>query len=115
MCSPCRIFENIGVKSGLIGCVHSMKIGRYSVNLLGFEDNDLVTNAEGVTECQKSCSNGTCSCTGKTFCDRVGIVRVCEITKITSYKTLTAKTVCRNNKINVFEIIIDITDIVIHN
>lgn len=62
---PGRIFENIGVKSGLIGCVHSVKIGRYSVNLLGFEDGDLVTNSEGVTECQKSCSNGTCGCTGK--------------------------------------------------
>lgn len=62
---PDRIFENIGVKSGLIGCIHSMKIGRYSVNLLGFEDSDLVTNSEGVTECQKDCMNGTCGCSGK--------------------------------------------------
>lgn len=60
-----RIFENIGVKSGLIGCIHSMKIGRYSINLLGFEDGDLVTNSEGVTECQKNCSKNTCGCTGK--------------------------------------------------
>jgi len=45
--------------------VYSIKIGRYSVNLLGFEDGDLVTNSEGVTECQKGCSNGTCACTGK--------------------------------------------------
>lgn len=59
-----RIFENIGVKSGLIGCIHSMKIGRYSVNLLGFEDSDLVIKSEGVTECQKSCTNGTCGCLG---------------------------------------------------
>lgn len=64
----CRIFENIGVKSGLIGCIHSMKIGRYSVNLLGFEDGDLVTHSEGVTECQKSCTNGTCGCSGKLPC-----------------------------------------------
>ncbi|XP_008185835.2 agrin [Acyrthosiphon pisum] len=64
-----KIFENIGVKSGLIGCVHSVKIGRYSVNLLGFEDGDLVTNSEGVTECQKSCSNGTCACTGNSCYD----------------------------------------------
>ncbi|VVC30264.1 Concanavalin A-like lectin/glucanase domain,EGF-like, conserved site,Laminin G domain,Follistatin-like, N- [Cinara cedri] len=59
-----KIFENIGVKSGLIGCIHRIKIGRYSVNLLGFEDSDLVTNSEGVTECQKNCTNGTCGCFG---------------------------------------------------
>lgn len=52
------------MKSGLIGCVHSLKIGHHSVNLLGFEDGDLVTDSEAVTECQKSCSNDTCGCSG---------------------------------------------------
>ncbi|XP_050436691.1 agrin-like [Adelges cooleyi] len=66
-----KVFENIGVKSGLIGCIYNMKVGRYLVNLLGFEDSDLVTKSVGVTECEKSCTNGTCGCTGKMCYDNM--------------------------------------------
>ncbi|XP_050532357.1 agrin-like [Daktulosphaira vitifoliae] len=66
-----KVFENIGVKSGLTGCISNLKIGRYIVNLLGFEDSDIITRSEGVTECQKSCINGTCGCADKVCYDNM--------------------------------------------
>ena len=62
-----RVFENIGTKLGLMGCIRKLKIGRHIVELHEGRD-ELVEKVVGVTECgENPCSVLPCNNSGTCF------------------------------------------------
>lgn len=63
-----RIFENIGISSGFVGCIRKLKIGRYTIKLKETQEMTVV-NVNDVKECSDlvKCENGTnlCTCLGE--------------------------------------------------